>query len=99
MRQEKGLCFELKGIQEGNQERRDFFEFIRILLNQEQDIKIWSDGEFVSVEYDYSDRDYGGPILEWIDPTKEYIAEYTDDEKEDEVPQPDNVAFLENDEK
>lgn len=24
MRQEKGLCFELKGIQEGNQERRDF---------------------------------------------------------------------------
>ena len=52
MRQEKGLCFELKGIQEGNQERRDFFEFIRILLNQEQDIKIWSDGEYVSVEYD-----------------------------------------------
>ena len=35
----------------------------------------------------------------WIDPTKEYIAEYTNDEKEDEVPQPDNVAFLENDEK
>ena len=68
-------------------------------MNQEQDIKIWSDGEYVSVEYDYSDRDYGGPILEWIDPTKEYIAEYTDDEKENEAPQPDNIAFLENDEK
>lgn len=99
MRQEKGLCFELKGIQEGGQEGKDFFEFIRILLNQEQDIKIWSDGMYVSVEYDYSDRDFGGPILEWIDPAKEYIAEYTDDEKENEVPQPDNVAFLENSEK
>lgn len=99
MRQKKGLCFELKGIQEGNQERRDFFEFVRILLNKEQDIKIWSDGMYVSVEYDDSDRDFGGPILEWIDPTKEYIAEYTDDEKENKVSQPDNIAFLENDEK
>lgn len=99
MRQEKSLCFELEGIQKGNQEGKDFFEFIRILLNQEQDIKIWSDGMYVSVEYDYSDRDFGGPILEWIDPAKEYIAEYTDDEKENEAPQPDNIAFLENSEK
>lgn len=99
MRQEKSLCFELEGVQKGNQEGKDFFEFIRILLNQAQDIKIWSDGMYVSVEYDNSDRDYGGPILEWIDPTKEYIAEYANDEKEDEVPQPENVAFLENDEK
>lgn len=99
MRQEKGLCFELESIQRGNQEGKDFFDFIRILLNREQDIKIWSDGTFVAVEYDDSDRVFGGPILEWIDPMKEYIAEYADDEKEDEVPQPDNVAFLKDGEK
>lgn len=80
MTQNKCLCFELKSIQEGGQEGKDFFEFIKILLNQAQDIKIWSDGEYVSVEYDYSNRDFGGPILEWIDPTKEYIAEYDKEE-------------------
>lgn len=95
MRQERSLCFELKGIQEGNQEGKDFFDFIKILLNQAQDIKIWSDGEFATVEYDDSDRNFGGPILEWIDPMKEYIAEYENDEEDDEVVQPDNVAFLE----
>ena len=51
------------------------------------------------MEYDDSDRDYGGPILEWIDPSKEYIAEYTDDEEDDEAPQPDGVAFLKDNEK
>lgn len=76
MTQNKYLCFELKSIQEGGQEGKDFFEFIKILLNQKQDIKIWSDEMYVSVEYDDSDRDLGGPVLEWIDPTKEYIAEY-----------------------
>lgn len=81
MTQNKGLCFELKSIQEGGQEGKDFFEFIKILLNQEQDIKIWSDGMYVSVEYDDANRDYGGPILKWIDPSTEYIAEY--DKKED----------------
>lgn len=79
MTQNKCLCFELKSIQEGGQEGKDFFEFIKILLNQSQDIKIWSDGEYVSVEYDDANRDYGGPILEWIDPMKEYIAEYEQD--------------------
>lgn len=98
MRQEKGLSFELKSIQENGQEGKDFVEFIKILLNQEQDIKIWSDGEYVSVEYDDSDRDFGGPILVWVDPMKEYIAEY-EDEEENEVAQPDNVAFLEGGEK
>ncbi len=99
MIQNRGLCFELESIQKGNQEGKDFFDFIKILLNQAQDIKIWSDGEFATVEYDDSDRNFGGPILEWIDPMKEYIAEYTDDEKEDEVSQPDNVAFLKDGEK
>ena len=80
MTQNKCLCFELKSIQEGGQEGNDFFEFIKILLNQAQDIKIWSDGEYVSVEYDYSYRDYGGPILEWIDPSTEYIAKYDKEE-------------------
>lgn len=80
MTQNKYLCFELKSIQEGNQEGKDFFEFIKILLNQAQDIKIWSDGTYVSVEYDDSNRDFGGPILEWIDPMKEYIAEYNKEE-------------------
>ena len=80
MTQNKCLCFELKSIQEGGQEGKDFFEFIKILLNQAQDIKIWSDGEYVSVEYDYSYRDYGGPILEWIDPSTEYIAKYNKEE-------------------
>lgn len=80
MIQNKSLCFELKGIQEGNQEGKDFFEFIKILLNQAQDIKIWSDGEYVTVEYDDSNRDFGGPVLEWIDPVKEYIAEYDKEE-------------------
>lgn len=94
MIQNKSLCFELKSIQEGGQEGKDFFEFIKILLNQEQDIKIWSDGMFVSVEFDDSDREFGGPILEWLDPMKEYIAEYSDDKEADEVDQPDNVAFL-----
>lgn len=80
MRQEKYLCFKLKGIQENNQEGKDFFDFIKILLNQEQDIKIWSDGEYVSVEYDSSDRDFGGPILEWIDPQIEYVEKYEQNE-------------------
>lgn len=80
MTQNKYLCFELKSIQEGGQEGKDFFEFIKILLNQKQDIKIWSDEVYVSVEYDDSNRDFGGPILEWIDPTKEYIAEYGKEE-------------------
>lgn len=80
MTQNKCLCFELKSIQEGGQEGKDFFEFIKILLNQAQDIKIWSDGMYVSVEYDDANRDYGGPILEWIDPIKEYIAEYDKEE-------------------
>ena len=80
MTQNKCLCFELKSIQEGGQEGKDFFEFIKILLNQAQDIKIWSDGMYVSVEYDDANRDYGGPILEWIDPMKEYIAEYDKEE-------------------
>lgn len=76
MKQEKYLCFELKSIQENGQEGKDFFDFIRILLNQKQDIKIWSDGEYVSVEYDDSDRDFGGPILEWVDPQTEYIEKH-----------------------
>ena len=81
MIQNKSLCFELKGIQEGNQEGKDFFDFIRILLNQAQDIKIWSDGEHVTVEYDdSSNQEYGGPILEWIDPSTEDIAEYDGEE-------------------
>lgn len=80
MTQNKYLCFELKSIQEGGQEGKDFFEFIKILLNQKQDIKIWSDGMYVSVEYDDSNRDFGGPVLEWIDPMKEYIAEYDKEE-------------------
>ena len=80
MIQNKSLCFELKGIQEGNQEGKDFFEFIKILLNQAQDIKIWSDGEHVAVEYDNSNQEYGRPILEWIDPSTEYIAEYDREE-------------------
>lgn len=80
MTQNKYLCFELKSIQEGGQEGKDFFEFIKILLNQKQDIKIWSDEMYVSVEYDDSNRDLGGPILEWIDPTREYIAEYDKEE-------------------
>lgn len=80
MTQNKCLCFELKSIQEGGQEGKDFFEFIKILLNQAQDIKIWSDGMYVSVEYDDANRDYGGPILEWIDPSTEYIAEYDKEE-------------------
>lgn len=80
MTQNKCLCFELKSIQEGGQEGKDFFEFIKILLNQAQDIKIWSDGEYVSVEYDDSNQEYGGPILEWIDPSTEYIAKYDKEE-------------------
>jgi hypothetical protein len=80
MIQNKSLCFELKGIQEGNQEGKDFFEFIKILLNQAQDIKIWSDGEYVTVEYDDSNQEYGGPILEWIDPSTEYVARYDKEE-------------------
>lgn len=95
MRQEKGLCFELKSIQEDGQEGKDFIAFVKILLNQEQDIKIWSDGDYVVVEYDDSDRDFGGPILVWVDPTKEYVAEYENDEEDDKTVQPDNVAFLE----
>lgn len=80
MTQNKYLCFELKSIQEGGQEGKDFFEFIKILLNQKQDIKIWSDEMYVSVEYDDSNRDLGGPILEWIDPSTEYIAQYDKEE-------------------
>lgn len=80
MTQNKCLCFELKSIQEGGQEGKDFFEFIKILLNQAQDIKIWSDGMYVSVEYDDSNQEYGGPILEWIDPSTEYIAQYDKEE-------------------
>lgn len=80
MTQNRYLCFELKSIQEGGQEGKDFFEFIKILLNQKQDIKIWSDGMYVSVEYDDSNRDFGGPVLEWIDPSTEYIAQYDKEE-------------------
>ena len=105
MQAEKYLCFELTGVLEGGQASKDFNDFIRILLAQEQDIKIWSDGMYVSVEYDYADRDYGCPYLVWVDPTKEYIKEYAADSEEEpeekeeegddeEIPQPDNVVFL-----
>lgn len=80
MIQKKQLCFSLSAIQNQDQEGKDFFDFIRILLNQAQDIKIWSDGEYVTVEYDDSNQEYGGPILEWIDPSTEYIAEYDKEE-------------------
>lgn len=80
MIQKKQLCFDLSAIQNQDQEGKDFFDFIRILLNQAQDIKIWSDGMYVSVEYDDSNQEYGGPILEWIDPSIEYIAEYDKEE-------------------
>ena len=102
---ERYLAFKLTDILEGgNQTSTDFYDFIRILLAQEQDIKIWSDGMYVSVEYDHSDRDFGGPYLEWIDPAKEYIQEYDvepeedlkekEEEGDEEIPQPDNVAFI-----
>lgn len=80
MTQKKQLCFNLSAIQNQDQEGKDFFDFIRILLNQAQDIKIWSDGMYVSVEYDDSNQEYGGPILEWIDPSTEYIAKYSKEE-------------------
>lgn len=80
MIQNKQLCFSLSAIQNQDQEGKDFFDFIRILLNQAQDIKIWSDGEHVTVEYDDSNQEYGGPILEWIDPSTEYIAKHDKEE-------------------
>lgn len=80
MIQNKQLCFSLSAIQNQDQEGKDFFDFIRILLNQAQDIKIWSDGEYVAVEYDDSNQEYSGPILEWIDPSTEYIAKYDKEE-------------------
>ena len=80
MIQNKQLCFNFLAIQNQDQEGKDFFDFIRILLNQAQDIKIWSDGEYVTVEYDDSNQEYGAPILEWIDPSMEYIAEYDKEE-------------------
>lgn len=82
MQAEKYLCFELTGILEGGQASKDFNDFIRILLAQEQDIRIWSDGMYVSVEYDYADRDYGCPYLVWVDPAKEYVKEYAADPEE-----------------
>ena len=83
MQAEKYLCFELTGVLEGGQASKDFNDFIRILLAQEQDIKIWSDGMYVSVEYNYADRDYGCPYLVWVDPNKEYVEKYDTKNKVD----------------
>lgn len=105
MQAEKYLNFKLDDILKGGQASKDFNDFIRILLTHEQDIKIWSDGMYVSVEYDYADREYGCPYLAWVDPSKEYIQEYDVDPEEDpkekeeegddeEIPQPANVVFL-----
>lgn len=105
MQAEKYLNFKLDDILKGGQASKDFNDFIRILLAQDQDIKIWSDGMYVSVEYNYADREYGCPYLVWVDPSKEYVQEYDVDSDEDpkepeeegddeEIPQPANVVFL-----
>lgn len=88
MQAQKYLVFELARILEGGKASKNFNDFIKILLAEEQDIKIWSDGMYVSVEYDYADRDYGCPYLVWVDPNKEYVKKYdteheVDSESED----------------
>lgn len=83
MQAQKYLVFELARILEGGQASKDFNNFIRILLAQEQDIKIWSDGMYVSVEYDYADHEYDCQHLVWIDPNKEYVEKYDTENKVD----------------
>lgn len=102
MYQNRNLCFEVKDFMEKGKSYENLHKFVDLLLDQEQVIKIWSDGEFISVEYDYSDPDLAETSLEWIDLSKEYIRVYADDKAEEDneaVEPPENIKFFEKNDK
>lgn len=104
MYQNRNLCFEVKDFIEKGKSYENLHKFVDLLLDQEQAIKIWSDGEFISVEYDYNDPDLAETSLEWINLNEEYVGVYKDDvekdvDPDDEVPPPENVKFFEKSDK
>lgn len=44
----------------------DMQDFIRILLDNERQIKIWFDGMTYVIEYNYQDEELSGVSLEWV---------------------------------
>lgn len=109
MYQDKNLCFEVENFKDKGKAYENLHKFIDILLDQEQVVKIWSDGVYICVEYDYDDPDIAETSLEWIDLSKEYVGVYgenkiekdTENGQEDdgEVPPPENIKFFEKNDK
>ena len=52
---------------------KDVSEFIRIAITNGYQLKLWSDGYTVCVEYNYNDPGMSGVMLEWIS-DDEYIV-------------------------
>ena len=57
MYQNRNLCFEVEDFTKKGKSYENLHKFVDLLLDQEQVIKIWSDGVYISVEYDYDDPD------------------------------------------
>ena len=51
MYQNRNLCFEVEDFTKKGKSYENLHKFVDLLLDQEQVIKIWSDGEYISVEY------------------------------------------------
>ena len=104
MYQNRNLCFEVEDFMKKGKSYENLHKFIDLLLDQEQVIKIWSDGEYISVEYDYDDPNIAEAALEWVNLNKEYVGVYKDDvgkdiDPGDEVPPPENIKFFEEESK
>lgn len=53
----------------------DIRDFIRIIIQNGYQMKMWFDGMTVCVEYNYRDESMSGVSLEWLD-ENEYIEKY-----------------------
>lgn len=57
---------------------------LRLLIECDQNIKVWNDGYTTCFEFNSSDYDYGDPQLEWVDPEIEAIYSFEELSREAE---------------
>lgn len=58
----------------------DIADFVKVLLKNGQQVKLWYDGLTVCIEYNYLDKAMTGVRLEWVGPN-EYVETYATEEE------------------
>lgn len=61
----------------------DIADFVKVLLKNGQQVRMWYDGMTVCIEYNYLDQSMGGVSLEWLGPD-EYVETYAKEEDTEE---------------